>query len=205
MTKCEGVITRKRITEGRVEESIIDFLIISSDLVNDFAKLIIDEMGEHALTKITHGRNSVQKVSSDHNVMISNFNLTVQKSETPKKVEVFDLKIKQIKKILKKQQAHQHIYQRCLKQQKKINFQNEQSIKRLNKCIHKSFKEIRILKRKPGEYEKLYAKWTELKHKEDNESKLESIRLEAELADKFGDNIFDKIKDEIQDMNCEDG
>ena len=27
MTKCEGIITRKRITEGRVEESIIDFLI----------------------------------------------------------------------------------------------------------------------------------------------------------------------------------
>ena len=42
-TKCSGVITRSRITEGRVEESVIDFVIISADLLDDIEKLIIDE------------------------------------------------------------------------------------------------------------------------------------------------------------------
>ena len=86
-----------------------------------------------------------------------------------------------------------------------INVQTEKFLKRLNKCIQRSFKKIRVGSRKPTEYETLYARWTELKHKEDNESKLETIKLETELADKFGDNIFDKIKDEIDGMNCEDG
>ena len=44
-----------------------------------------------------------------------------------------------------------------------------------------------------------------MRHKEDDESKYISLELETELADKFGDNIFVKIKEEIEGMNCEDG
>ena len=51
--KCQGLITRKRTTEDGVEESIIDFVIVSADLVCDLKKVIIDEQNEHALTKIT--------------------------------------------------------------------------------------------------------------------------------------------------------
>ena len=45
----------------------------------------------------------------------------------------------------------------------------------------------------------------ELRHKEDVDSKIETNKLEEELADKFADNIFQKIKDEIAGMNSEDG
>ena len=79
--KCSGVITRRRTTENSVEESVIDFLLISADLVRDMQELIIDEDKNHALTKITHGKNRVKKVVSDHNVMLSKFNLTMPKSE----------------------------------------------------------------------------------------------------------------------------
>ena len=58
-TKCSGVITRRRTTEGRVEESVIDYVIISADLLDDIEELIIDEKKEHALTKLTHSKNTV--------------------------------------------------------------------------------------------------------------------------------------------------
>ena len=67
-----------------------------------------------------------------------------------------------------------------------------------------SFKKIRIGTKKPSEYEEQYAKWVDVRLKEDDESKHKSLELETELADKFGDNIFEKINEEIDGMNCED-
>ena len=52
----QRVITRKRTTEEGVEESVIDFLIISVEVMNDLKELIIDEEKEHALTKTRRGR-----------------------------------------------------------------------------------------------------------------------------------------------------
>ena len=40
--KVKGLITRKRVTVDGVEESVIDFVIVSSDLVDDIDELIID-------------------------------------------------------------------------------------------------------------------------------------------------------------------
>ena len=41
--KCEGTVTRKRVTKDGIEESVIDFVIISDDLVDELASLLIGE------------------------------------------------------------------------------------------------------------------------------------------------------------------
>ena len=204
-TKCSGVITRRRTTEVGVEESIIDFLIISSDLVDNLEELIVDEEREHALTKLTHSKNTVKKVISDHNVMLSKFNLTGANSEPIKKVEVFNFKNKENQRKFTKETSTSTSLSEVFDTNENINIQTEKFLKRLDKCIHKSFKKIRIGSKKPTEYEKLYAKWVEVRYKEDDESKSIAKDLETELADKFGDNIFEKIKEEIEGMNCDDG
>ena len=66
--KCKGLITRRRTTIDGIEESLIDFVIVSSDLVNDITELVIDEKKEFALSKIVKGKNP-KIVQSDHNVM----------------------------------------------------------------------------------------------------------------------------------------
>ena len=90
-TKCSGVMTRSRTTEGRVKESVIDFVITSADLLDALEDLIIDEKQEHILTKITHSKNTVKKVTSDHNVMLSKFSLTIK---PPNKVDVLKFRNK---------------------------------------------------------------------------------------------------------------
>ena len=66
--KCSGVITRRRTTIDGTEESVIDFLIVSLDLISDIKELVIDETKQYALSKIVKG-NPPQVIQSDHNVM----------------------------------------------------------------------------------------------------------------------------------------
>ena len=59
--KSSGVITRKRSTVQRIEESAIDFVCISCDLVNPLVSIDIDEGRNHVLTSITKTLNGTKK------------------------------------------------------------------------------------------------------------------------------------------------
>lgn len=57
---CEGTITRRRVTQDRIEESAIDLVIISSDMLESLVKMQIDEERKYVLTKITKTKNGVK-------------------------------------------------------------------------------------------------------------------------------------------------
>ena len=67
LPQCEGLITRKRVTKDAIEESTIDFVLLSADLLNDIQSILVDEKRTHVLTKITKHKNGIKKVESDHN------------------------------------------------------------------------------------------------------------------------------------------
>ena len=69
--KVKGVITRKRVTKERTEESVIDMLILSNDMVEPLVEMHIDEAKENVLTRITRTKKGVIKKDSDHNSIIS--------------------------------------------------------------------------------------------------------------------------------------
>ena len=73
--KCSGLITRRRETKDGVEESVIDHVIITEDLAKDLDSMKIDEERNHVLTRITKTKKGVKTMSSDHNVIISNFSI----------------------------------------------------------------------------------------------------------------------------------
>ena len=49
---CKGKITRRREAQKKVEESIIDIVIVSSDIIKDVESLEIDEAKKHVLSRI---------------------------------------------------------------------------------------------------------------------------------------------------------
>ena len=51
--KCIGSITRERHTVNGVERSIIDFVIVSQDLVPEVASIMIDDERKYTLTRLT--------------------------------------------------------------------------------------------------------------------------------------------------------
>ena len=64
--RCIGSITRKRVTKNSIEESIIDFVLISHDLFEKVESVTIDEDKNHALVNVTKKK----QVVSDHNTIV---------------------------------------------------------------------------------------------------------------------------------------
>ena len=69
--QCKGLITRKRVTKTTVEESTIDFVMFSSDMMNDIEEIVVDDSRAHVLQKLIKSKAGVKKVESDHNPIIS--------------------------------------------------------------------------------------------------------------------------------------
>ena len=78
--KVSGLITRRRSTINREEISIIDFVIISDELIQYLESFTVDESKDYALTKLTKSKNGTQIKESDHNTLISKFNIKWKKS-----------------------------------------------------------------------------------------------------------------------------
>ena len=78
-------------------------------------------------------------------------------------------------------------------------------LKKLDKVIHKCFKKIRVTEKKDEEKEKLLEKWNVLRAKYDVASKTKLEKVEEELAAKYADENFQKIKDRTAGAHCEDG
>ena len=100
--KVNGSITRRRVTVDNIEESIIDFVIISSDLVEDVSEMIIDEKKELAMAKIVKEKSSTVVKHSDHNVIITKFRLKLSKIHQEDE-EVFNLKDRECQKKFKEE------------------------------------------------------------------------------------------------------
>ena len=192
--RVTGLITRRRITECGQEESIIDFLIVSDDLVENVKSMVIDENQKYALAVVRKTNRNISITTSDHNVMLTKFKMEWRDSERKERLEVFNLKNKECQQVFKHETSKNTKLSAVFNSDENINTQTEKFIKLLNKCIHKCFRKVKVTNSKETEYEKLYYKWVQTKEKEDRNSKNEALELEKDLADKFGNKIYEKIK-----------
>ena len=61
--KCTGLITRERTTTNGDEKSVIDFVIVSQDLVEMIKSMLIDDKRKHVLTRLTKTKKGIKKRS----------------------------------------------------------------------------------------------------------------------------------------------
>ena len=73
--KVTGTITRKRITKDNNEKSVIDLVIVSSDMVSEIESVHIDEDKIKVLTSITNTKRGVITKESDYNSIETRFKL----------------------------------------------------------------------------------------------------------------------------------
>ena len=88
---CEGVITRKRVTTLRTEESAISFVFLSEDLIDKVEAVILDEKREHVLTRITKTKDGSECKESDHNGIETRLKLSWSKKEAPAEEAMFNI------------------------------------------------------------------------------------------------------------------
>ena len=212
--KCKGNITRKRTTKNRVEESVIDIVLISSDMIGNLESLVIDEDRKHVLTKIKKTKKGVIKKESDHNILITTFSDTFGSNEKKEKEEVYNIKNKDCQRKFKEYTSNTRMLSSVLDSDEDINVLTDRLIRKIEGCIASRFKKVRVTRNKKGKLKNLYTRLSELKAggsqaKEAEINKvLEDIanheqskynRVVEELAktkhqDKFNQQSFWKIK-----------
>ena len=93
--KVKGTVTRKIITKDHIEESVIDLVIVSTDMVNHIESVHIDEEKIKVLTSLTHTKKGVVKKESDHNSIEIRLNIEWEKKEKPQRLEILNFKDKE--------------------------------------------------------------------------------------------------------------
>ena len=83
---CQGVITRRRATKKRIEESAIDVVLVSGDMIETIVKMEIDEARKYVLTKVTKTKKGFKVQDSDHNTILTEFNLKLNLNEDENKI-----------------------------------------------------------------------------------------------------------------------
>ena len=56
LSLCEGLITRSRLRDGQLEESVLDFFVVCSKILPFVSKMVIDERKEHILTNYRNAK-----------------------------------------------------------------------------------------------------------------------------------------------------
>ena len=82
---CQGKITRCRVVNGKLEKSIIDFIIICEKLLPYFLKMTIDEEKLFSLTNFSSKRKGEKAKTSDHNSQIAEFQLIFKNEKEERK------------------------------------------------------------------------------------------------------------------------
>ena len=68
INKCKGLITRSRFKDGKLEQSVIDHVVVSDNLEKDIESILIDEKGLH---KIVSYKKDASATESDHNGILT--------------------------------------------------------------------------------------------------------------------------------------
>ena len=146
-TKCKGTITRRRVTKKTVEESAIDLVLISCDMMESLVEMKIYERRQHVLTKMTKTKTGVKIKESDHNVITTEFNLEAMHMDKEKS-EMYNLNNKENQQKFESFTSDTKMLSSVFESDENIDLLTERFLQKLNGCIAKSFKRTRLAKKK---------------------------------------------------------
>ena len=180
-------------------------MIISEELLEDLESMKVDEERNHVLTRITKTKKGVKKISSDHNVIISKFSIKWNRKKRAERIEMFNLKNRDCQKIFKEITSNTNCLSSAFSSSNNLNICTKKFIKNLNECIRRSFRKIRVTEKRNEVLEELFIKRRRLKSMNDPRSKDELDEIENTLAEMCAESNYNKIKEEIDNIKCDEG
>ena len=203
--KASGVITRKRITKTSIEESVIDYVLLSNDMQPLLVSCNVDSERKRVLTKTTRRK----RIESDHNSIICKFKLEWNAKIEKERIEIFNFKDDIAMKKFKDMTNNNTFLSSVFDDDKNVDVQGKRFLKRLNGILHKCFKKIRIKNssksKKQIEISNLIEQQKILKFKTDQTSKTKLKNVEEELIEKMSDDLYKIVKEEVKKINTENG
>ena len=150
---CEGLITRKREVQGKIEESVLDFFIINEKMRPFLQKMLIDEDRKFSLSNFAQMRQNKRVIESDHNPIIVDLNFQYSKRK-PERIEMFNLKNEACQEKFKSETENNSELLNVFSTDLPFQVQSKQWLKIFNSVLYKCFKKVRIVKSKKKEKDK---------------------------------------------------
>ena len=143
MNICEGVVTRERKFDDRVERSSIDYIITCEDLSNYITEMMIDEDRIHTLSRCLKKKTGSTIIKSD-NILLANFYVTFKRMSGQVRKEHFVFKCEESKKTSLDETNTTKLLSSSFKEAKNFPQCSHKIFRNLNSMFHKCFKKVRI-------------------------------------------------------------
>ena len=203
--KRNGLITREKNTTIGLKQSVIDFVIVSNDLIEHVLAIHVDEKRIHVLTKNVKNKKGPECIQSDHNIIQTMLRLRWSPKEC-KSIEVFKFNDKVAKEKFKKLTSNTKQLSSIVDKDKPLDIVTKQLLKRINGFVHECFAKVKIIDKPNKDLERLYNKRTVFRTKADIESKKQLENVESELCNKYSEVMFKNIMNEVKGIeDSEDG
>ena len=147
LPECEGLITRKRNKKNKMENSVLDFFVVCERVLPFVVKMKIDEAKQFILTNYASAKYGGEAKDSDHFTQYLDLNLKV-KSEKPERKEVYDFKNNKSQELFKKLTSETNKVTNCFSNLLPLSLQVKRWRETLETYCKRSFRKIRIRKRK---------------------------------------------------------
>ena len=140
MPLCKGLVTRKRhLKSGKVEESVIDFVVVCSRMLPYVTEMCIDNDNKYITTNYT--QTKVKAINSDHNTIFVKMNLKSIPFKEPKR-EIFNLKNVQCQEKFKIETEETYVLSSCFQGLEPCLYREKNGKNSLNTHIKRSFRKI---------------------------------------------------------------
>ena len=148
-SKCKGgPITRKRLVEGKIEESCIDFILVSNGLEQYLVSATIDENRIYALTKYTTTKGFPSIKKSDHYSIIAKFNIQEKPIKCLRR-EIFKLRDAEGLSRFKVMTANNRKLRQISEEELSVEERCSKWYKQILKILHQCFEKIKITDKPP--------------------------------------------------------
>ena len=222
---CKGVITRRRTTVKSLEESVIDYLILSEDMFEKMVEMIIDENRTYSIAKYKKVKEGTKVIEADHNMLIGRFGFKVDlKKKNDNRNEIFLFNDPEGQRKFKSLTSGLTLSSCFLSTN--IETASKKWFKEFNNIVHRSFKKVRIVGRdnKDKDMNKILKEKNEIRRKYDDlRNAIEELNADKdvyksyfdledqleEIDEKIGELTADKnaelIDEHVKNINCEEG
>ena len=188
--KCEGLITRRRQKDDKLEEAILDYALVCGKLKPFFQSMKIDETRKYALTSFLN-----KKVKeSDHFTIIIDININIKKKR-PIREEYFNFKCGEGQAKFMEILNTEKTLQNCFDNGDNFEDQCERWFNELNKIFQRSFRKIRYSNKvKETESSSLFKERSELVQKLKKDPDNDALKADLE-------NVTDKLTEAVSQEN----
>ena len=205
LSLCEGLITRSRLRDGKMEESALDFFVVCNLILPHISRMVIDEEKKYILTNYKSAKKGGKASDTDHATEYLDLNLKVI-TEKPKRIEVWNYKNKKAQYNFKIQTSETKEFSNCFENNIPVLKQIENWKRVLKSHCRKSFKKIRVTKKVcaekiPHEVLKLINRRNQLVQNDDEKSKEEVKTLDEEISNTESEINRNKIMENFKSFS----